>query len=158
MSSHFKFYTKKDVLSLTRLRKFETKLGERLQVLSNINDIESSLKNSKAKFVLFGIPEDIGVKANGGVGGTDSCWVSFLQSFLNIQSNDFLDGQEILLLGHFDFREIEKLIESNAYTTEEKLSAYRHAVTIVDTAVEQIMHLITQNKKLPIVIGGGPSS
>ncbi len=155
MLTHFKFYNKQDVLALTKIRRYETKLGERLQVISNLNDIEASLKSSNAKFVLFGVPEDIGVKANNGVGGADTAWHPFLQSFLNIQSNLFLDGNEIILLGHFDFSDVVKLIESNAHTNEERLSAYRHAVTIVDAAVEQLMHLITQNKKMPIVIGGG---
>ncbi len=155
MLSHLKLYNKQDILSQVKVRRFETKLGERIQVLSNINDIESSIKSSKAKFVLFGIPEDIGVKANNGVGGANTSWLPFLQSFLNIQSNDFLDGQEILLLGHFDFADVEELINKNAHQYEEKLSAYRHAVTIIDAEVEQLMHIITQNKKLPLVIGGG---
>ncbi|MFY7964814.1 MAG: formimidoylglutamase, partial [Chitinophagaceae bacterium] len=112
-------------------------------------------KNCKAKFVLFGVPEDIGVKANNGIGGADSAWTPFLQSFLNIQSNDFLDGEEILLLGHFNFSEIASLIDNNAQSNDEKLLAYRHAVNVVDAEVEQLMHIITQNRKLPIVIGGG---
>jgi len=155
MLSHFKFYSKKDVLAFTKIRKFETKLGERLQVISNATDLDNALKNSKAKFVLFGVPEDIGVKANNGIGGADSAWTPFLQSFLNIQSNDFLDGEEILLLGHFDFSEIASLIDNNAQSDDEKLLAYRHAVNTVDAKVEQLMHLITQNRKMPIVIGGG---
>lgn len=155
MLPHFKFYNKQDILALTKIRKFETKLGERLQVVSNANELEASLKNSKAKFVLFGVPEDIGVKANNGVGGADTCWSPFLQSFLNIQSNDFLDGQEILLLGHFDFSDIASLIDNNAQSTDEKILAYRHAVNTVDAEVEQLMHIITQNRKMPIVIGGG---
>jgi formiminoglutamase len=155
MLSHFKFYSKQDVLAFTKIRKFETKLGERLQVISNTNDLDAALKNSKAKFVLFGVPEDIGVKANNGIGGADSAWTPFLQSFLNIQSNDFLDGEEILLLGHFDFSEIASLIDNNAQSDDEKLLAYRHAVNTVDAKVEQLMHLITQNRKMPIVIGGG---
>ena len=44
----------------------------------------------------------------------------FLQSFLNIQSNDFLAGAEILLLGHFDFGDIQYAIENNAQGTDEK--------------------------------------
>ncbi len=155
MLSHFKFYSKQDVLAFTKIRKFETKLGERLQVISNTGDLDAALKNSKAKFVLFGVPEDIGVKANNGIGGADSAWTPFLQSFLNIQSNDFLDGEEILLLGHFDFSEIASLIDNNAQSDDEKLLAYRHAVNTVDAKVEQLMHLITQNRKMPIVIGGG---
>ena len=86
---HLKIYTKQDVLSLTRLRRFETKLGERLQVLNDANNIEQAVAQSSAKFVLVGVPEDMGVKANFGIGGTDTVWVPFLQSFFNIQSNDF---------------------------------------------------------------------
>lgn len=58
---HLKIYNKQDVLSLTRLRRFETKLGERLQVL-NDTDIERSLAASSARYVLFGIPEDLAPK------------------------------------------------------------------------------------------------
>jgi len=152
---HFKYYNKQEVLSLVKIRRFETKLGERLQVLKNAGDVEKSIQESSAKFVILGIPEDVGVKANGGIGGADSAWLPFMQSFLNIQSNDFLDGGDILLLGHFDFSEIEKLIESNAHDYEERLDAYRHAVNTIDDEVEKMIHLITQNKKLPIVIGGG---
>ena len=153
--SHFKFYDKRDVLSLTRIRRFETKLGERIQVLADQHSLEASLQQSSAAYVLLGIPEDIGVKANMGIGGTDSAWLSFLQSFLNIQSNDFLEGGNILLLGHFDFSDIEQLIEKNAHDFDERLAAYRHAVNTIDVEVEQLIHIITQNKKIPIVIGGG---
>ena len=155
MIQHFKFYNKQDILGLTKIRRFETKLGELVQTVNSLQDFESSLKNSSAKFVVFGVPEDIGVKANCGIGGANSCWVPFLESFLNIQSNDFLDGNEIIVLGHFDFSDLSELIESYALKDEERLSAYRHAVNTIDTAVEQIVHIITQNKKLPIVIGGG---
>ncbi|MFL9483818.1 formimidoylglutamase [Chitinophagaceae bacterium LWZ2-11] len=152
---HLKVYTKQDVLALTKIRQFETKVGERLQVVSNINDIESSLQKSNAKYVLVGVPEDIGVKANLGVGGADTAWIPFLQSFLNTQSNDFLQGEEILLLGHFDFSDVSNLIEGSAQTFDERVMAYRHAVNMIDDEVEQIIHIITQNRKLPIVIGGG---
>jgi formiminoglutamase len=152
---YFKFYTKKDLLSLTHQRRFETKLGERLQVIKDPKDVEKSLAESNAKFVIVGIPEDIGVKANHGVGGADSAWEPFLQAFLNIQSNDFLEGSDILLLGHFDFNEISSLIERNAHTPQERVDAYRHAVNEVDEAVEPLIKIITEYKKIPIVIGGG---
>ncbi|WP_026769991.1 formimidoylglutamase [Asinibacterium sp. OR53] len=152
---HFKFYNKQDVLSLTKIRRYETKLGERVQVSAGPHLLETTLQQSTAPFVLFGIPEDIGVKANMGIGGADSVWVPFLQSFLNIQSNDFLEGSNILLLGHFDFSDIESLIEQNAHDFDEKLEAHRHAVNMIDDEVEQLVHMITQNKKIPVVIGGG---
>jgi formiminoglutamase len=153
--NHLKVYNKKDILQLTNIRRFETKLGERISVINNVNNIEESIKTSSAKFVLFGVPEDIGDKANQGLGGADSSWIPFLQSFLNVQSNDFLEGGELLLVGHFDFSEIAQLIDNNAQNKEEKIEAYRHAVNTIDDEVEQLVHLVTQNKKMPIVIGGG---
>jgi formiminoglutamase len=152
---HLKIYTKQDLLSLTRLRRFETKLGERLRVVSDTADIESSLLSSAARFVLFGIPEDLGAKGNHGIGGADTLWIPFLQNFLNIQSNDFFDGNEVLLLGHFDFGDIQYLIDTTAKGDGEKIEAYRHAVNMIDEEVEQLAKLITGAKKIPLVIGGG---
>ena len=152
---HLKIYSKQDVLSLTKLRKFETKLGERLQVVEYNSDLAKSFTVSNAKYVLFGIPEDLGAKGNYGIGGTDTLWIPFMQSFMNIQSNDFFDGGEILLLGHFDFGDIQYLIDTTAKSETEKIEAYRHAVNTVDIEVEQLVKMITETKKIPIVIGGG---
>ena len=152
---HLKVYSKQDVLSLTRLRKFETKLGERIAVLASGDDFEKSLQQSSAEYVLLGIPEDIGIKANESVGGADTAWIPFLHSFLNIQSNDFLSGEEILLLGHFDFGDIQYVIENNAQGADEKILAYRHAVNLIDEAVENLVKTITSLQKIPILIGGG---
>ena len=153
--NYFKFYQKEDVLSLTKIRRFETKLGERIQVIKHPAQFSDELKQSTAKYIIIGIPEDIGVKANGGIGGADSAWMPFLNAFLNIQSNDFLEGNNILLLGHFDFSAIEKLIQQNAHDDDERMESYRHAVNEIDDAVEQVIQIITQNNKIPIVIGGG---
>lgn len=152
---HFKVYGKQDILAYTRLRKFETKLGECIQVAADKKNIEKSLQHSAAPYVLIGIPEDIGVRANYGTGGTDSAWPSFLSAFLNIQSNDFLTGDEILLLGHFDFSDTQPLIEQNASSFDERIDAYRHAVAMVDEEVEELVKLIAANNKIPLVIGGG---
>jgi len=152
---HLKIYNKQDILSLTRLRRFETKLGEQLSVINDAANLERSLKESSAKFVIIGIPEDIGDKANHGTGGADTVWIPFLQSFLNIQSNDFLDGNELMLLGHFDFGDVQYLIDTTARGEEEKLEAYRHAVNAIDDEVESLIKIITEAKKIPIVIGGG---
>jgi formiminoglutamase len=152
---HLKIYDKKEVQSLTTIRRFETKLGERIQILSDAGNISQSLKESNARFVLVGVPEELGTKANYGMGGTDSLWNPFLQHFLNLQSNDFLDGNEILLAGHFDFRDIQSLIDTTARSEEEKIEAYRHAVNTVDDEVEQLIKIITEHKKIPMVVGGG---
>ncbi|MEP6583510.1 MAG: arginase family protein [Ginsengibacter sp.] len=154
MSSHFKLYNKADILAITHVRRFETKLGEIVQCASGSNT-EDSIANTSARYIVVGIPEDIGVKANNGIGGADSCWFPFLDSFLNIQSNDFLSGEQIFIAGHFDFTKVKNLINANATTAEEKLEAYRHAVNMIDNEVEEIVKIITQHKKIPLIIGGG---
>ena len=153
--AHFKKYSKQDILPLVKLRRFETKLGERVHVLTDPNEVAESIKGLATKYVVFGIPEDIGVQANYGIGGTSTAWISFLQSFLNIQSNDFLTGEEIAVIGHFDFGDIQYLIDKNAHHTEEKVEAYRHAVSAIDDEVETLTKAIVAAGKIPIAIGGG---
>lgn len=152
---HFKFYSKEDILSLTKVRRFETKIGERLQFLKFDGEWPEDLVNSSAKYVVIGIPEDIGVLANYGIGGTASTWLPFLSNFLNVKSNDFLTGENILLLGHFDFGDLKFLIDSYAYNPDELIDAYRHAVNIIDEEVENMLKVIAACNKIPIVIGGG---
>lgn len=153
--THFKWYTKQDILARTHIRRFETKIGERVHVPGIPGEAAASLNAMPARYVVLGIPEDIGVQANYGTAGTSSLWNSFLQYFLNIQSNDFLVGEEIAVLGHFDFGEIQDLIDKNANNTEEKVEAYRHAVNTVDEEVEGLIKTIVVAGKIPVVIGGG---
>ena len=152
---HLNVYRKSDILGLTRIRKFETKLGEQVLVAADPGDPAGSIGQTEAEYVLIGIPEDIGVRANEGRGGTGTAWPSFLKTFLNQQSNDFLTGESVLVLGYFDFSELDRLIEANAFGREEKVIAYRHAVHTIDDAVEPLIRVVTAAGKIPIVIGGG---
>lgn len=152
---HLKVYNRQDILSLIKIRRFETKLGECIQTINNPTNWMAEITSSAALYVVLGIPEDIGVRANDGLGGAHTAWHPFLQSFLNIQSNDFLGGKEVLILGHLDFNETASLIESNALNPDEKITALRHAVNEIDDATETVIKIIVQAGKIPIVIGGG---
>lgn len=152
---HLKIYNKQDILSLTRIRRYETKVGERLNVIVDPAELEKSIEGSPSRFVLFGIPEDLGAKGNYGIGGTDTLWIPFLQSFFNLQSNDFLDGNELLMVGHFDFGDLQYLIDTTAKGDDERIEAYRHAVNTIDDEVEKLVKIITAAKKIPVVVGGG---
>lgn len=152
--THFKRYTKSDVLSLTSIRRFETKIGEEVAVL-NDGDIVQAVKNLSAQYVIIGIPEDIGVQANYGSAGSSTAWTSFLQAFLNCQSNDFLPGEDIAVIGHFDFGDVHYLIDKNASGQEERIEAFRHAVNAIDEEVESLVKILVAEEKTPIVIGGG---
>ncbi|MEO8108660.1 MAG: formimidoylglutamase [Ginsengibacter sp.] len=155
MALHFTRYTKADILAITRIRKFETKLGEIVKCSDKTSGLEDAIAKTSASYVVIGVPEDIGVKANAGKGGADSSWFSFLDSFLNIQSNDFFSGEEVFVAGHFDFSKVKNLINANAATDDEKMEAYRHAVNMIDEEVEEIVKVITENNKIPIIVGGG---
>jgi formiminoglutamase len=50
---------------------------------------------------------------------------------------------------------MQYLIDTTAKSEEEKVEAYRHAVNTIDDEVEQLVKIITEAKKIPIVIGGG---
>lgn len=155
---HLNFFSKKNVLELTKVRRFETKIGERVQILKDPKQLEESLQQSNARYIIIGVIESVGVKANLGEATSEAIWLPFLHSFLNVQSNDFFEGDEVMLLGCFDFSDLARVIEQSAQSFEEKVDAYRHAVNIVDDEVEQIIQLITQNKKMPIIIGGGQNN
>jgi formiminoglutamase len=153
--NHFKFYSKQDILSLTRIRRFETKLGEMVDRVADPQKWQHEIASAAADYVLFGIPEDIGIIANHGQSGAHTSWLPFLESFLNIQSNDFLEGPELMLLGHFDFSDIRELIEKNSPNAEERVAAARHAVNMIDDEVSELVKVITAGGKIPIAIGGG---
>lgn len=146
-------YTQDDILKLVSTRAGETKLGEKVQFyqpdgiypVSEEGITLTGLQNSSAKFVLLGIPEDIGVRANYGTGGTGSAWPTALKTLLNTQSNAFLRGEEILVLGHFDIAE----------PTEQSVAALRNKTAAIDLLVYPVIQLLIAAGKIPIVIGGG---
>ena len=50
----------------------------------------------------------------------------------------------MLLTGHFDFGDMQYLIERTAHGQEEKIEAYRHAVNAIDEEVEKLTKIITE--------------
>ena len=102
-SPSLKLYIKKDIQTITRIRNLETKIGEKVNTIINFPE---DLYKSKAKYVLLGLPEDIGVRANYGRGGAQTAWKPALENILNIQSNHFFTGESLLVLGHIDFESL----------------------------------------------------
>lgn len=149
--AELKVYKFKDVKKKINVRPGETKIGEKINFISGIED----LKNSEAKFVIFGIPEDIGVRANLGKAGTSSAWEAFLNSFLNIQENKFLSAEKLILLGEIDCTPEM----TNAANLEPSDPNYfvklGELVENIDAAVSGIIQKIVSAGKIPIVIGGG---
>lgn len=137
----FRLFTHTELLAITDIRDGEIKIGQKMQTVTSLEEIAQS----NAQFVVLGIPEDYGVRANHGIAGTAGAWEAFLRTLVNVQSNDFLTGQEILLLGHFEF-------ETPA---EDSLVAFSAKVEAIDDMVYPVIRSIIEAGKVPVVIGGG---
>ncbi len=147
---YFKPLTFKKAQQLVQKRQGETKFFENVAFATSEISIEEQLKKSSAKFVLFGIAEDIGVQANGGKTGAKNAWDTVLKTLLNIQSNQFTKPSRLLILGHFDFDELDP--KSSKIKDLKKL---RKNVNTIDAEVTNLVHLIKKSGKIPIAIGGG---
>ena len=128
---NLKTYQQADLNVIIKTRVGETKLGERI----NLN-----WQNNEVKFVLLGIAEDIGVQVNRGIGGTHTAWNSFLNAFLNIQSTKVLSGNEIGIYGCLFFDDLKPNSES---------------VEIIDNELVKAILEIINFGKTPVIIGGG---
>ncbi len=148
-------YTSEDLNALISKRKGETKFGEKVNTLHSQENVTQQLEKSAAKYVLFGIPEDIGVLANRGKAGATTAWKAALTSLLNTQDNAFNKGKRVLVLGHLDFSELlatAKTLDTKATDYYEQLSAL---VAQIDTEVTHLVFQIVKAGKKPIIIGGG---
>lgn len=148
---NFTIYSKQTIEHLLSIRAGETKFGEQLQFVSSLE----SLKNSPAKFVLLGVPEDIGIRANYGKPGASTSWKAFLSSFLNIQANQFNQAENCILLGEINCEKWMKTaseISSDDSAYHEKLGAL---VSKLDETLSKIISRIISEGKVPIIIGGG---
>lgn len=148
-------YSKKDIEHLTRKRTNEIKIGEDVTVLKSETNWEEELKNSHCKFVLLGIPEDVGVKANYGRGGAHTAWKPALDSFLSQQSNEFLNGKNVCVLGHIFVEDVMEKSETLQAKNKNDMAELRKLVSIIDERVSEIVTKIISCKKIPIIIGGG---
>lgn len=138
-----KIYGEAELSQATNRREGELKIGEKAQFISSLDE----LAQSTAKFVLIGIPEDIGVCANHGIAGAASAWLPALKAILNIQSTPFFDGKELLVLGHLEFSSIPDA-NSNINQLQQKVAE-------IDDVVYPVIQKVIAAGKTPIVIGGG---
>ncbi len=156
-SMELKIYDDKYIASLTKKRVGETRLGEKVKTLSTLSNTQfvNELAASKAKYVLLGLPEDIGVRANYGRGGAYSAWQPSLNTLLNVQSNHLLVGDELLVLGHIDFSEVMIEFKDADFSDSSIVNKARTCVSEIDDVVYNIVLQIIKAGKEPIIIGGG---
>ncbi|MDO8999042.1 MAG: formimidoylglutamase [Bacteroidota bacterium] len=148
-----KVYTKEFVSKLTRKRTGELKVGEVVEATTK--NWKAELEESKAKFVIIGIPEDIGVRANYGRAGTNTAFKPALESFLIQQNNHFLNAESIFVLGEVFVDDIMEKASEYDSKSKSDITHLRSFVAQIDERVTEVIKTIIQFKKTPIVIGGG---
>lgn len=131
-SKHFEFerFKQGNLRNQTEKREGEMKMGF---TLSNQND---------AKYIILGIEESIGPRANHGRMGAENGFNAFLSTFLNMQANEILAGDEIHVLGKV----------SVIQEPEEEL---RKVVSELDDFIYELLKENVKENQIPIVIGGG---
>lgn len=146
-----KIYSEKNTASFLKKRAGETKFGENVIFVKSLED----LKNHSAKYVLLGIPEDIGVRANYGNPGTSKAWEAALGSLLNIQSNHLTNAENVILLGEINCETQMKQAESISKEEIHYAEELGGLVSQIDDKVSLVIKAIVAAGKFPIIIGGG---
>ena len=148
-------FTINDLAKITNHRSGEIKFGEKMITIPKDADTFEFIKNCDAKYVIFGIPEDIGVRANYGRPGTALAWDSAIKSIANIQHNRFCKGSQIIVLGQLDVSDLMKNVELLNFNDIDDRSKLSQLVDKIDKDVSHIIFKLVSAAKIPIVIGGG---
>ena len=144
-----------DLAKVTNHRSGEVKFGEKMLTIPKGENSHEYLKNCDAQYVLFGIPEDVGIRANFGRPGAYSAWESAITSIANIQHNRFCKGNQIVVLGKLDVvQEMEQAKDLDFHTTADRIKL-SSLVEKIDKEVVHIIGCIIKCGKTPIIIGGG---
>ncbi|MCC6840619.1 MAG: formimidoylglutamase [Flavobacteriales bacterium] len=136
---NFRFRTLKadELSSMVSYRSGETKLGEVLA---------ADWRDEACRYVLLGICEDIGPRANNGLAGARNGWDAFLPNFLNLQANRFITPGSVHVLGRIDPADPDAELDQ---------ATLRERVEELDEFVLRTVLPVMQAGKVPVVIGGG---
>lgn len=147
----FEFISKENLEALTASREGETKLGETLYTLKNWDDLD----HRNEKFVVLGLKEDIGIRANLGKAGAANAWDVFLSAFCNVQQNSFFNIKNVLIAGVYNPRDLMQKAATLTSGNDTDLKKLRSLTNKVDEALIPIVQQIVNSGKIPVLIGGG---
>lgn len=150
-----KLYSANDLAKVTNHRSGEIKFGEKMLTVPKGVDPVHFLEATEVKYVILGIPEDIGIRANFGRPGAASAWESAMKNIANIQHNRFCKGSHILILGEIDVTDEMREVENLDFNDIDDRSKLSQLVERIDKEVSHIIFTIVKAGKTPIIIGGG---
>lgn len=148
-------FTVHDLAKVTNHRSGEVKFGEKMLTVPRQENPIQYLTQCSAHFVLIGISEDVGVRANNGRPGTASAWESAISAIANIQHNRFGKGDMILVLGQIDVSEQMEAARGLRFSDSVERRKLCSLVESIDREVAHIVSVVVKAGKIPIVIGGG---
>lgn len=151
-------YKAANLAAFQQQRAGETRLGETLVFPDATLPLADTLRLAKAAgvlYVLLGIAEDIGPRANFGNGGADLGFQAFLKRFINLQANDYLAGRQILLLGEINLQDLQQQSAALQSHDANDLTKLRQLCAEVDERATPVLQAIFDAGLTPLVIGGG---
>jgi formiminoglutamase len=148
-------FTMNDLAKITNHRSGEIKFGEKMITVPKGVDAMTFLQTCEAKYVLLGIPEDIGIRANFGRPGAATAWDTAIKNIANIQHNRFCKGSQIIVLGQVNVSAEMKEVEHLDFHDIDDRSKLSQLVEKIDKDVSHIIFNIVKAGKTPIIIGGG---
>ncbi|WP_405371122.1 formimidoylglutamase [Nonlabens sp. Asnod2-A12] len=163
MKSHFELFTRENLDQYVSKR-FDlneegvSELEDTSRIYAQEIEISDDLENLadlKANYIIIGIPEDIGVRANLGRAGASEAWSSFLNSFLGLQNTSLNAVSRFCVLGNVNTEDLMSRaagLDSSLHDDRLELS---HLVQVLDQRVSEIALKIIEAGKIPVVIGGG---
>lgn len=158
MSQHLTVYTEATVKHLCGRRNNEKKVWQSLALLDTHVDPLAAMHDAKQfgiRYVLLGICEDIGPRANCGNGGAEDGWQAFLTRFLNQPNNQFLATKKVLLLGEVNLDDLTLQAKHLDNQNPEQLAQLRTLCAQIDERVTNVLELVFAAGLEPIIIGGG---
>ena len=157
MSQFLNYIDIKDVTSFKQRRENERHVADDISLPDPSLSLADNLNKANAKgvrFVIVGVPEDIGPRANCGKGGAKHGWHQFLPVLLNQQSNQFFDWSSVMLLGSVEVDDLQKQ-SNHAVISDHKLPSLRELVSELDERVCETLTPLFASDLHVIVIGGG---
>lgn len=136
---------------ITVKRRGEPRLGEVLSLITS----EQEFTNSKAQYLIIGIPEDIGVRANGGRPGAAKTWDAFLSHFCSLPWSNSTPTHNIALLGSIDCADLVTESLNLDWRSAKDQKILDKLISTLDQRVSQIIEVIVGAGFIPVVIGGG---
>ncbi|WP_394760161.1 formimidoylglutamase [Flavobacterium sp.] len=148
-------FKQSDLAKITNFRNGEVKFGEKMITVPKDEKVIDFITHCEAKYVILGIPEDVGIRANLGRPGANTAWESAIRSIANIQHNRFCKGSSIIILGQVDVSQEMNLAKNLDENNPEERKQLFKIVEQLDKEVSHIIFSIVKAGKIPIIIGGG---